>query len=641
MDWKITYEPGCPTIAFAAQELSRYLRQMDPGGNYSLLKGLRQTGGGLQLGLAAGLGVALPEVANPELDDAIGIQLEKGCGFICGSNPRSVLIGVYRFLRELGCMWPTPAAEIIPPLPAALPELSIREAASYRHRGVTIEGAVSGMHVERIIDWLPKNGFNGYFIQFMVPYTFYERWYHHTGNPMMAQQTVDEDQVMAMTEAQLEQIALRGLMFHGVGHGWTCEPFGIAGNAWEADPSPLPEEVRPYLALVDGQRALHKGVALNTNLCYANAEVQARMTDAIVDYCQAHPQLDYLHFWLADDSNNHCTCPACVQSLPADLYVDMLNLLDEKLTAAGLPTRVVFLLYEDLLWAPERARIAHPDRFALMFAPITRTYAHAFTEDVRGQLPATAPYRRNQNTMPQSVEENLAYLQKWQAQFDGDSFIFDYHMMWAHLSDPGYSMIAHVVFEDMRGLESLGLNGSVSCQLQRAFFPTGLPMYLMAQALWNRQGSESALTGEFFQRCYGPDGPKAQAYLRTLSERFDPARMMAGGDALREEAYARQLGAISQIIQSFRPVIESNCTHKDLLPGQRHLWQVLKAHATYARAYAKLVQTYAQGQDTAKELQQLLNIARKHEAWLNAELDVFEIVRTLTGRFGAGSRKES
>jgi hypothetical protein len=43
------------------------------------------------------------------------------------------------------------------------------------------------------------------------------------------------------------------------------------------------------------------------------------------------------------------------------------------------------LVYVDLLWEPLQENIRNPERFILMFAPITRTYSQAFvpgSEDV-------------------------------------------------------------------------------------------------------------------------------------------------------------------------------------------------------------------------------------------------------------------
>jgi Domain of unknown function (DUF4838) len=160
------------------------------------------------------------------------------------------------------------------------------------------------------------------------------------------------------------------------------------------------------------------------------------MTDAVVAYAQEHPEVDLLHFWLADGANNQCECENCAATRPSDFYVVMLNDIDRKLSALHLDTRIVFLAYVDLLWPPEHQRIQNPDRFVLMFAPITRTYSKTFSTD--RALPALPPFERNKLTFPHTIEQNLAFLRAWQAQFvrdDGqpaDSFDFDYHLMWDH-----------------------------------------------------------------------------------------------------------------------------------------------------------------------------------------------------------------
>ena len=57
------------------------------------------------------------------------------------------------------------------------------ETASFRHRGVCIEGADSYENLRDFIDWLPKIGMNTFFIQFENPYSFFKRWYEHEFNP--------------------------------------------------------------------------------------------------------------------------------------------------------------------------------------------------------------------------------------------------------------------------------------------------------------------------------------------------------------------------------------------------------------------------------------------------------------------------
>ena len=85
--------------------------------------------------------------------------------------------------------------------------MCLREMPSYRHRGVTIEGAVSCEHVMDMIDWLPKAGMNACFIQFLdVPFVFYDRWYSHLDNESMPPEPLSMDEVSAIKFSTVEQI---------------------------------------------------------------------------------------------------------------------------------------------------------------------------------------------------------------------------------------------------------------------------------------------------------------------------------------------------------------------------------------------------------------------------------------------------
>ena len=73
-----------------------------------------------------------------------------------------MLLAVYRFLYELGCRWIRPSrdGEIISSLKLERSKMnvSVNETASYRHRGICIEGQVNYEHVRDMLDWLPKLG---------------------------------------------------------------------------------------------------------------------------------------------------------------------------------------------------------------------------------------------------------------------------------------------------------------------------------------------------------------------------------------------------------------------------------------------------------------------------------------------------
>ena len=76
-------------------------------------------------------------------------------------------------------------------------------------------------------------------------------------------------------------------------------------------------------------------------------------------------------------------------------------------------------------------------------------------------------------------------LPAWRQAFAGDSFNFDYHLMWAIWQQLTDTHLAQVFYEDLGQLKTLGLDGIVSCQSFRAFYPSGLAMATLAEALWN------------------------------------------------------------------------------------------------------------------------------------------------------------
>ena len=442
-----------PTLDFAADELAKYLDKMLVSNQNITIQAEAVKDGEdepfIQIGDFDQFGTvkyasfkSLTDIENKEYDDAIYINVKEGNGIIAGINPRSVLLGVYRFLNEVGCRWirPGTTGEYIPKVDIANLNSYIAEKPSYRHRGICIEGANSYENIRDIIDWAPKLGFNSYFFQFREAYTFFERWYSHRNNPHKQPEPFSVEQSREYVAMATEELKKRGMIQHAVGHGWTCEPLGIPGLDWESRYYDLTPEVRNMLAEVNDKREIWKGVSLNTSLCYSNHRVRKLMNQAIVEYLEVHPDIAALHFWLADGSNNQCECQDCQKSIPSDFYVMMLNELDDMLTKKHIDTKIVFLIYVDLLWPPEQQRIKNPDRFIMMFAPISRSYNSAFDTDQL--LPTVSNYQRNHCTFPSSVEGNLSFLIAWQHLFQGDSFDFDYHFMWDHYKDPGYYRIA-------------------------------------------------------------------------------------------------------------------------------------------------------------------------------------------------------
>ena len=570
-----------PTVKYASEELARLIRIMD--GEVILDIRLYNERTDKEGVIWVGLDGSVPE---SKYDDTVNIDVTNGDGIITGSNPRSVLMAAYRFMYELGCRFlrPGKAGELVPQRKLSKEDFTVKvnETASYRHRCICFDGACKYDQVVNMIDWLPKVGMNGYFVQLMTPAVFFNR-YALVKNPYMPKQLVNDDDVDHIRMAFEEEIILRGLDYHAVGHGWNNEALGIHSSSWVDYDGEVPADKKQYLAEINGKRELFGGKPLNTNLCFSNPEARTAVANTVADYCKAHPAVTHLHVWLADDKNNHCECEECRKMRPSDFYVMMLNEVDEKLTAEGIDTKIVCLLYLDLLWAPEVQKIKNQDRFVLMFAPMTRTYTHALADYDRSKPVELAPYERNKLIMPTTVAENVEYLRIWQnEQIKNDSFDYDYHLMWDHYNDPGYFSCARILHADCTGLDKIGLRGMVSCQSNRCAFPTGLPMYAMARGLWDKNSTFDAVTDEYFTSAFGEDGETVKNYLAKISELFCPTYMR------REKPFAKEK-MIENVIEAKKVVNSFDAEYIKARANLSEDWKHLEYHADIVRIYADVV----------------------------------------------------
>lgn len=475
-----------------------------------------------------------------KFDDAFEIEIHEGQGQIIGINDRSVLQGVYSLFDSLGCRFlrPSSEGEYIKSVKPEDFSANYYVVPDNRHRSICIEGAVSLENVLDIIDWAPKVGFNGYFIQFRTGHEFFERYYQRQRNDYIKGRDYDLTESKAFVKMIIQEIKKRDMIFHAVGHGWTNEALNIPSTGWQKYEIDDESNYKNLLAEINGKRDFFENIPLNTQLCYSNPNARKLLVTQVIKYLTENPQIDILHFWLADNYNNFCECTNCSQLKPIDHYVGILNELDEQLTYFNIKTKIAFLLYYELLWTPEVNTIKNPDRFIMMFAPITRTYTRPYLKD--GQLPnkkqlSIPEFRLNKNVYSSKVEDNLAFLFKWQEKFKSDSFLFDYHLMWDGFKDYPNMRLSKVIYDDIRSLKTLNLNGYVSCQLQRNFFPTGFPMYCLGKTLVDTSISFKNMQEDYFKTAYGQDYRIVLAMLNEQTKLFSFEYARAEVSMINEE----------------------------------------------------------------------------------------------------------
>ncbi len=622
--WNIVADDS-PVIRFAAEEFKRLLTKMDPEATVSICEN-----GNLPkedcLLIGKKICGQLPQTQDPVIDDAICIDVKNCAGSICGANKRSVLIAVYRFFREVGCVFVRPgrAGEWIPQKDSSLFSVSLCETPAYRHRGLCLEGSNCYENVVDMIDFAPKLGFNEFFTQLFRPAWTFKRWYEHYSNPEFTPSPISNETIDSFVRDFDIQIAMRGLEHQRIGHGWGSKILGMISGAWHElnrDDEVIPGRER-LIATIDGKKCLFKGSGIDTNLCYSDPEVQNLIVDEVCSYAKENPTVHYVHFWFADTVNNQCECERCATARPSDHYVKILNMIDERLTREGLNTKIVFLIYLDLLWEPEKEVIENQDRFVLLYAPIRRSYSVPLASDNEKNEP---PFKRNGFVPTPGAGDTLPYLHSWQKMFHGDSFIFDYHYMWDYVNDPGCYKSVKIMAQDAEDFHSLGLNGMMSCQNMRVFMPNGFGMNVLSNALWSGKEGFDQTAETYFSSCYGKDGSKVQEFLSTLSDLYDPT-VLRGETPVRSKKNAENYAKIPELIHRFLPVIETNLTETDGV--QFRSWECLKFYADLCRKTALVLYLAATGKKDEMDpaWADAKAFACKNEMRFQKEFDVFEFI---------------
>ncbi len=575
--YKITSDP---TVDFAAEELKKYLRMMMPREGEIKIEYNPDAKDGFRLGIMQDFGLDVSEARNVRLDDIIHIDTDEQSGIIAGSNVRSVLLAVYKYLKLNDCrfLFPGIDGESIPV--KKVEAQKYHKMADHRYRGQCNEGATSQQHYLDAIDFMPKIGMNCYMLEFDIPHVYYQRWYEHNFNHRYPNEKATEDQILQWKRECEVEIKKRGLLFHDMGHGWTVLPFGMDTHGWgkvDDVPEEILEKARPFLAQINGVRELFTGNPMNTNVCMSNPKARKIMVDYIVDYAERQNNVDFLHIWLSDNRNNHCECEECVKKDTADWYVILLNEIDAELTARNLDTHLVFISYYDTTWAPVKERLINQDRFTMLFAPHTRTYIENF--GMKADHSRKFPYERNHLKFPVGMAECLAYYEDWRKGFQGDCFVYEYHFWMLQAYDPSYQFLAKCLYKDIQGLKSNQLDGIIEDSTPRNFMPSGFAQTLIGEVLFDKSIKYEDLETDYMSHAFGENYKKVLDFLNGISDErmtnhlfeIHSRRRLKLGNSFDDPYVLEKAKQWKKAAEDFLPVVKEN--EWSPIHSQTVLWQ--------------------------------------------------------------------
>ena len=600
--YKIYKITSSPVVDYAAEELKKYLRMMMPRCGEIVIERKADADDGFRLGVMADFGLDTSEADDIELDDILHIDTDAEGGIIAGSNPRSVLLAVYRYLTINGCRWLFPGidGEFIPI--KDIEPTRYHKMADMRYRGQCNEGCESQQSMIDTIEFQPKVGMNVYMIEFDVPRAYYTRYYDHKYNEKNREpEPITNDTVLQWKRQCEVEIAKRGLQFHDMGHGWTAESFGIdSTEGWgRNDKAPVPEESIQYLAMLDGKRELKDGVALMTNFCMSNPEARAKVVKKVCDYSEMSTNVDYNHVWLADSMNAHCECEECRKKTVPDWYVILLNEIDAELAKRKLNTRIVFCCYFDTEWPPVEEKLNNPRRFTMLLGPAGRSYTEPLS--ISPESFEMRPFELNKNVLPTTLNEHMTYVKAWEERCGINTIAYEYHYCINQWYEPGAIKFAKLIYDDVKGYHANGIRGIIEDASQRTFFPNGFAFYIYAATLFDTSLDFDAAVEDYYSHAYGKDWQKVVDFQWKLSGLFNH-EFLAGQNSADKNIgryynpeVAKSLREIEFVIKDFAPFVDE---HKNMpYRAQTVSYRLLARYLEYAEKLSKVFVLKALGGD--------------------------------------------
>jgi hypothetical protein len=560
------------TVDFAAEELKKYLRMMMLESGEITIEYKPDAKEGFRLGIMADFNIDTSEALDIDLDDIIHIDTTLEGGIIAGSNYRSVLLAVYRFLTLNGCRWLYPGidGEYIPI--QDIKPTKYHKMADNRYRGWCNEGAEFQPNMMEAIDFAPKVGLNIFMLEFFNPIVYYNSYYNHNFNRENREpEPIPHIQGKQWKRQCEAEIAKRDLEFHDIGHAWATVPFGIDPDKTidysdGKDHSEI-ENAHKYLAEVNGKRRLsavwspnkNVGVPMWTNFCMSNPEARKIVVDSIVDYCKKNPHVDYLHFWLGDSMNETCECEECRKKAHSDWYVILLNEIDAELTRLNIKNRIVYIAYYDSIFPPETEVIKNPNRFSMLLAPITRSYSCS--------VPAVnpefklKPYVKNKNAHPSNPAEPIAYGKEWERRCKTDSLLYEYHFWYNRFMEITGLGYGELIYNDVKNYKAQGFKGIIEDGSQRCFFPNGFAFYSYASTLFDSTLSFEEIRDDYFKHAYGEDWEKIKDFFYKMMELIEH-NYMCGNESANSKfgkyynpSKAEKLRKVSGLIDEIKPLV--------------------------------------------------------------------------------------
>jgi hypothetical protein len=443
-----------PPLAFAVQELQRYVREMSG----ATLPIVPAPSGKPRIILTTGpIERDKQPAEDPREKDHYRLNVDANEVRIEGATPRAVLFGVYDLLERLGCAWCVPGDDSVPKhdtLSLALLQVDTQPAFSYRM--MLDFPMLSVAQTIAICDWIAKNRMN---------------WVHECPNAHGDPATWYERRDRVVPE--LRKRGLHLIVGGHTMHTWVPETNFVSHPEWFA---------------------LENGARNPPTLCVSNAEMTVELIRNMQRFLDRCPEVEVIDLWHTD-STVFCHCAKCTrgvvaETMPADAvqsayvisYIEFVNRVAAVIARTHPKVMVGPLIYSQTDRALPDGCPAPADNVLVGLAHISRDSYRPLVGEPRSAI-------------------NLRFLGNdltWMAKAR-HSYIYEYYNGWtAPYIYPG----AQIIVRDLQTLHQLEAQG-VSSDMY-GYSP--INMSVAARALWSPNLSWKDAVRDFCVRYYGDVG---------------------------------------------------------------------------------------------------------------------------------------
>lgn len=193
-----------------------------------------------------------------------------------------------------------------------------------------------------------------------------------------------------------------------------------------------------------------------------------------------------------------------------------------------------------------------------------------------------------------------------------------------------YKATAYVIYENMKNLEVVGIDGMNSCQVQRVCFPTAFPMITMAETLWNRNIDYKELKHNYFETAFGSDGDELAELLEKVGQpeitKLEPSVDATAWQKTMGKKTTDPIDKSFAAIEKIKALIAKNISNTSHPAAVLQSWKYMAYYLRYAELYLNVLRaSYGECnvEKTKESYAQLVDYVNQSEPELQRVFDGF------------------